>query len=86
MISLYYFFLNQHNKITKKVCNSFILLMGVRIDGNILVIVETKLFHFHFDLSIYVLNRLKHEIELIAKNNILYEYKHGNNIYENRKQ
>ena len=45
--------------------------MGVRIDGNILVTTETKLFHFHFDSSIYVLNRLKHEIELIAKKNIV---------------
>ena len=65
-----------------------------------IVIKDPKTFCFNFDWSKDVDENLKHKIEFIIKSNesfaenkikneieqLLLKYKHGNNIYEHRKQ
>ena len=61
---------------------------------------DSKTFKFNFDLTEYVYENLKREIEFIIKSNeslaeiiikneieqLLLKYKHGNNIHEHGKQ
>ena len=61
---------------------------------------EPKTFCFDFHWSKYVYENLKHKIQFLVKSNgslaenkiknkikqLLYKYKHGNNIHEHRKQ
>ena len=61
---------------------------------------DSKTFKFNFDLTKYVDENLKREIEFIIKSNeslaeiiikneieqLLLKYKHGNNIHKRRKQ
>ena len=61
---------------------------------------DSKTFKFNFDLTKYVDENLKREIEFIIKSNeslaeiiikneieqLLLKYKHGNNIHKHRKQ
>ena len=61
---------------------------------------DSKTFKFNFDLTEYVYENLKREIEFIIKSNeslaeiiikneieqLLLKYKHGNNIHKHRKQ
>ena len=61
---------------------------------------DSKTFKFNFDLTKYVYENLKREIEFIIKSNeslaeiiikneieqLLLKYKHGNNIHEHGKQ
>ena len=65
-----------------------------------IVIRDTKRFYFEFDWPTDVDNNLKHKTEFIMKSNeslgerkakneikqLLLKYKHGNHIYEHRKQ
>lgn len=70
------------------------------IEGNQLVMIEFKIFHFHFDFSNDVDKNLKHETEFLIerskslaeekiKNEIhwlITKYKQGNDMHEERKQ
>ena len=69
------------------------------MEENIIVIRDPKTFCFNFDWPKYVEENLKHEIEFIIKSNeslaekkineneeLLLEYKHGNNIHQHGKQ
>ena len=70
------------------------------VDNNNLVIIEPKSFHFHFDLHKDADKYLKHEIDSVINGNgflaeqriknkidqLLFKYKHGNDIHEPRKQ
>ena len=65
-----------------------------------IVIRDPKTFYFYFDWPKEVNENLKHEIEFIIKSNeslaknktkneteqLLFKYKHGNNIHEQQKQ
>ena len=64
-----------------------------------LIIIEYKIFHFHFDLHEDIHKNLKHEIDSIIKRNrflaeqiiknnmkLLFKYNHGNDIHEHGKQ
>ena len=67
---------------------------------NMSAIRDSKIFKFNFDLTKYVDENLKREIEFIIKSNeslaeiiikneieqLLLKYKHGNNIHKHRKQ
>ena len=67
---------------------------------NMIAIRDSKTFKFNFDLTKYVDENLKREIEFIIKSNeslaeiiikneieqLLLKYKHGNNIHEHGKQ
>ena len=67
---------------------------------NMIAIRDSKTFKFNFDLTKYVDENLKREIEFIIKSNqflvknklkneieqLLLKYKHGNNIHKRRKQ
>ena len=70
------------------------------MEENIIVIRDPKTFYFYFDWPNDVDKNLKHENEFIIKSNqslaenkiknkteqLPSKYKHGNNIYEQRKQ
>ena len=69
------------------------------MEENIFVIREPKTFCFDFDWLKNVDENLEHEIEFVTKGNeslaknkkneikqLLFKYKHGNDIYEHRKQ
>ena len=74
--------------------------MGVYIDGTKLEIIETKNVHFHFDLLDDVDKSSMDEINHIIERNessvkhkiknevdqLLYKYKHENDIHEQQKQ
>ena len=74
--------------------------MGVYIDGTKLEIIETKNVHFHFDLlndvdksSMDEINHIIEQNESSVKHKIknkvdqlLYKYKHENDIHEQQKQ
>ena len=74
--------------------------MGVHFDNNKLEIIETKTFHFHFDLPKDFDMNLKDEVDYTIKRNgglskqrikneidkLWYKYKHANDINEHRKQ
>ena len=69
------------------------------MEENIIVIRDPKTFCFNFDEPEYAEENLKHETEFIIKSNeslaekkineneeLLLEYKHGNNIHQHGKQ
>ena len=69
------------------------------MEENIIVIRDPKTFCFNFDGPEYAEENLKHETEFIIKSNeslaekkineteeLLLEYKHGNNIHQHGKQ
>ena len=70
------------------------------MEGNMIVIRYSKTFCFNFDLAKNVGENLKREIEFTIKRNeslaenkiknkieqLLLEYKHGNNIHDHEKQ
>ena len=70
------------------------------MEENIIEIRDPKTFYFHFDWPNNVDKSSKHNIEFIIKSNesltenklnnkiqqLLLKYKHGNNIYEHRKE
>ena len=70
------------------------------MEENMIVIRDPKTFYFYFDWPKEVNENLKHEIEFIMKSNeslaenktkneteqLLFKYKHGNNIHEQQKQ
>ena len=70
------------------------------MEENMIVIRDPKTFYFYFDWPKEVNENLKHEIEFIIKSNeslaenktkneteqLLFKYKHGNNIHEQQKQ
>ena len=74
--------------------------MRARMDNNKLVSSEAKTFHFHFDMLKDVDKNFKHEIDHIIIHNrflavqrikieinkLLYKYKHGIDIHEQKKQ
>ena len=79
--------------------NQVIIILGPHIEDNKLVITtETK--NFYFDLPKDVGSNFKHEIDSIIKyndilaehtiknkiNQLLFKYKHGNDIHEHGKQ
>ena len=73
---------------------------NIIIEENMIVIRDPKTFRFDFNLPTYVDENLKNEIEFIIKSNeslaenkikneieqLLFKYKHGNNIHEHGKQ
>ena len=74
--------------------------MGVYFDDNKFAMIEPQTFHFHFDLPKDVDKNLKLETDFVIRHNeylvkgrikneidqLLYRYKHRDNIYEHRKQ
>ena len=74
--------------------------MGLYFDDNKFVMIEPQTFHFYFDLPKDVDKNLKLEIDFVIRHNeylvkerikneidqLLYRYKHRDNIYEHRKQ
>ena len=70
------------------------------MEENMIVIRDPKTFYIYFDWPKEVNENLKHEIEFIIKSNeslaenktkneteqLLFKYKHGNNIHEQQKQ
>ena len=69
------------------------------MEDNMIVISEPKTFYFNFDLPKDADKNLKHEVELMIKQNepsaeneikneteqLLSKYEHGNNMYEHKK-